>query len=80
MTVQRGTYRLKVPTVAVQPGASGKMCLKTIEAGSILRIHGTTQDFGLIDVMCDGELVAMFARDIEERATRVTDHSVGAAG
>ena len=65
-------YRLKSPTMAVERGGTdGRMQLATVPAGALLTIVGEAQQSGLIDVLFEGRIVAMFLRDIEDRGGRI---------
>ena len=64
-------YRLKSPTMAIQPGgADGRMQFVTVPAGALVTVVGETQQSGLVDVLFDGRVVAMFFCDIEERGQK----------
>ena len=43
----------------------------TIPAGSQIQVCGEVQKSGLVDVELDGEIVAVFMRDIDVRAKRL---------
>ena len=70
-------YQLQSPTMAVERGGSnGRMQFVTVPAGAILELVGELQQSGLIDVHFEGRVVAMFLRDIEERAERIFSKAV----
>jgi hypothetical protein len=76
MNVER--YRLHSPTMAVEPeaGGDGRMHFVTIPAGALLKVVGDAQQSGLVDVLFEGRVVAMFLRDIEDRGERILARSV----
>ena len=43
----------------------------TVPADAMLELVGEPQQSGLIDVNFDGRVVAMFLRDMQERAERI---------
>lgn len=69
-------YKVKAPLTAVIPEQTGGFRFVTVEAGSLIRIHGTVQKSGLVDVLCDGTVLAAFMRDLQERAELVHETSV----
>jgi hypothetical protein len=48
----------------------------TVPVGAMLKLAGEPQQSGLVDVLYDGRVVAMFLRDIEDRAKRIPDKVV----
>ena len=65
-------YRLNTPLVAIKmpvDGAHG--VLITVESGSIVVVVGEARKTGLIDVSYTGETVAIFVRDLEDRADNI---------
>jgi hypothetical protein len=44
-----------------------------IPRGATMLVFGNLQSFGLVDVECEGQRLAVFRRDIEERAEKVED-------
>ena len=65
---------LNAPVPAVKLGEtlesrSATSGIKTIPAGSTLRIEGSCTISGLIDVTWDGQAYAVFSVDLEERST-----------
>ena len=70
-------YRLKSPTMAVERGGSnGRMQFVTVPSGTMLEVVGEPQQSGLVDVRFDGRVVAMFLRDIEDRAEKILARAV----
>jgi hypothetical protein len=52
-------------------GTDGRMHFVTVPAGAVVRLAGEPQQSGLVDVIFDGRVVAMFFRDIEARGERI---------
>lgn len=65
-------YRLKSPTMAVERrGADCRMSIVTIGTGTVVEVIGTVQETGLVDVRCEGRILAVFMRDLEERGRQM---------
>jgi hypothetical protein len=65
-------FRLKKPTIAVQPdGNGGRMQFLTVPAGAFVQLRVGRRDAGLVDVSFDGRLVTMFLQDLQDRGERV---------
>lgn len=75
MTVE---YRLNSPTMAIEPegGSDGRMHFVIIPAGALLTLAGEPQQSGLVDVLFEGRVVAMFLRDLQERGERTLGEAV----
>ena len=71
-------YRLNSPTMAVEPegGSDGRMHFVTIPADALLNVVGEPQQSGLVDVLFEGRVVAMFLRDIKDRGERILARAV----
>ena len=68
---------MKSPSMAVVPGGTdGRMQFLTICAGALIEVAGEAQPSGLIDVICDGRVVTMFQRDIEDRGEPILARAV----
>src|SRR5437763_1747903 len=69
-------YQMNSPTMAVESGGSnGRMQLVTVHKGALIEVAGEPQASGLVDVIYDGRVVAMFEQDIEDRGERVLAES-----
>lgn len=64
------SYRVVSPFVAIKSTDDGHKTI-TIPTGSEIQICGEVQKSGLVDVELDGEIVAVFMRDIDARAERL---------
>lgn len=51
-------------------GTDGRMQFVTVPQGAMLQVAGDPQQSGLVDVILDGRIVAMFLRDIEDRGEK----------
>ena len=60
-------YRVVSPFVAIKSVEDGHKTI-TIPVGSEIQICGEVQKSGLVDVELNGEIVAVFMRDIDARA------------
>ena len=66
------TYRFKVPIAVVIRDARGYR-LRELPAGSLFLPAGSRPDpSGMIDGTCNGDVVLIFARDLDERAERIS--------
>jgi len=63
-------YRVVSPFVAIKSVEDGHKTI-TIPAGSKIQVRGEVQKSGLVDVELNGEIVAVFMRDIDARAERL---------
>ena len=61
------SYRVMSPFIGVKR-TEGQQILITIPAETIIEVAGPPQDSGLVDVVFDGERLAVFWRDLHERA------------
>ena len=43
----------------------------TVPAGALLTLAGEPQQSGLVDVLFEGRVVAMFLRDLQDRGERI---------
>ena len=64
------SYRVVSPFVAIKSVEDGHKTI-TIPAGSQIQVCGEVQKSGLVDVELNGEIVAVFMRDIDSRAKRL---------
>jgi len=64
------SYRVVSAFVAIKPAEDGYKTI-TIPVGSVIHVSGEVQKSGLIDVELNGEIVAVFMRDIDARAERL---------
>ena len=71
-------YRVHTPLVAQSVQTDGRARFVAIPRGSIILVSGILGSGGLIDVQCDGARLAVFRRDIEERAEKLADSSPSA--
>jgi hypothetical protein len=62
------TYCAIEPFVAVVYDQPRQFNFVTIDAGSIMTVKGEVHRSGLVSVLCDGQIVAVFRRDIETKA------------
>ena len=71
-------YRLRYEVSAFDLQNSGRMKFLTLGAGSIVRVIGM-QDSSLgemlVQVECEGQLRAVFVRDLQTRAHRIRSSS-----
>lgn len=61
------SYRVVSPFVAIKSVEDGHKTI-TIPDGSVIKVCGKVQQSGLVDVQLNGEIVAVFMRDIDKRA------------
>ena len=77
MTTMIQQYRLTCTTMAVeQRGSDGRMQFSVIPLGALLQIAGEAQQSGLVDVLYEGRVVAMFLRDIQDKGERILAKAV----
>lgn len=67
------TYQVQEPVLAVRNDQSKPFVFVTITEGSIITVQGEVQQSGLVDVLYDGRIVAVFMRDIQARGV-LSDH------
>ena len=67
-----GVYRVHTPLVA-QRQKDGRAEYVAIPRGSMMLVPDKQTQFGLVDVEFDGRTLAVYRRDIEERADRMPD-------
>ena len=63
------SFRLKSALVAVDPEPGPRIV--SVDVGQIVRVMGSVQRSGLVDVLVDGRTLSVFMRDLEERGERV---------
>ena len=72
------TYRINSPIMAVMMNRDR---LIQLPIGSMIYAGSLTPDAnGMIDGICNGEVVMVYSRDLEERAERIEELPVGAGG
>ena len=67
------TYRINSPFVGMLYDSSGRYRFETISRAAVIVVAGNMPDFGVVEIECNGRRLAVFRRDIDERAERV-DH------
>ena len=67
------TYRVKTAFVAVRPNAEGAFESVALGPGAIIsvRTERTVLRSGLVDVLYQGQILAAYLRDVEDRAEEV---------
>lgn len=70
------TYRINSPFVGMLYDPSGRYRFATIPRAAVIIVTEDMPDFGVVETECDGQRLAVFRRDIDERAERV-DHPSG---
>ncbi|HLG98249.1 MAG TPA: hypothetical protein VKX49_18180 [Bryobacteraceae bacterium] len=68
-------YRVHTPLVAQEKEGDGHLRFVAIPRGSMMYVPGKLESFGFVDVQCDGKTLAVFSRDIRERAEKVDNPS-----
>jgi hypothetical protein len=69
-TPSKSDYRVHTALTASKH-VSGSSCrFVTIPQGSVITVTGTPKEFDLVDIECQGEMLAVFNRDIQERTER----------
>jgi len=61
-------YKLFEPMVAVQPALDDHSKIVTLPAGTEIELLAEPPEKGLVDVLCEGQHVAVFMQDLMERA------------
>ena len=69
-TIVQTCYRVLSPFIAVKRN-EGQQVLITIPAETIIEVAGPPQHSGLVDIVFNGERLAVFWRDLHERADPV---------
>jgi hypothetical protein len=64
-------YRVHTAITASKHVSGGGSRFVTIPRGSVITVTGTPKEFDLVDIECQGETLAVFDRDIKERAEEV---------
>ena len=70
LAIVQTNYRVMSPFIGVKR-IEGQQLLITIPAETIIEINGPPQAGGLVDIVFNGERLAVFWRDIHERADPV---------
>ena len=67
-------FKLERPTLAIH-GADGKRQTSYVPAGAIIKVVSGPTSAGdrMVDVLWDGQIVTMFALDVNVRGTEVDD-------
>lgn len=63
------SYRVGSPFIAIKPLEDRSCKIITIPSNSMIEIRGQVLQSGLVDIWFEGQVVAAFMRDIEERCT-----------
>ena len=71
------TYHVREPFLAVRDVPPTPFTFATITPGSIIKVVGEVQQSGLVDVLFDDQIVAVFMRDVETRADLVKGCTAG---
>jgi len=64
-------YRVREAFIAVCDNAPNPFTFVTLPPGEMITLVGTVQQSGLVDVRYDGQVVAVFMRDVENRTDLV---------
>ncbi len=65
------TYRINSPFVGMVYDQSGRYRFATIPRAAVIVVTEKMPDMGVVDIECDGRRLAVFRRDIDERAERM---------
>ena len=60
-------YRVVSSFIAIKPGDDETCNIITIPSGSTIEIQGLGLQSGLVDILVNGQVVAAFMRDIQDR-------------
>ena len=66
-------YRVQTPLVAQAHQDDGRSEFIAIPRGSVMLVSGNLGSLGLVDVEYRGKRLAVYRRDIEERADKTAD-------
>ena len=69
------TYHVREPFIAVRDEPPAPFAFTTLTPGSTIKVLGAVQQSGLVDVLYNDQIVAVFMRDIEARAERIQTES-----
>ncbi len=69
------TYRINSPFVGMLYDPSGRYRFATIPRGAVVVVTEGLPDMGVVEIECDGQRLAVFRRDLDERGERA-DHPV----
>jgi hypothetical protein len=69
------TYHVREPFIAVRDEPPAPFAFTTLTPGSTIKVLGEVQQSGLVDVLYNDQIVAVFMRDIEARAERIQTES-----
>ena len=71
-------FKLSTPTLALET-LEGKRVATTVPAGTTVKVvSGPTQGDRMVDVLWEGRVIVMFAIDVNERGTEITDREAEA--
>ena len=68
-----GVYRVHTPLMGQARQDDGRAEFIAIPRGSVVLVDGNAGALGLVDVEYKGKRLAVYRRDIEERAEKVSD-------
>ena len=71
------TYHVREPFIAVRDEPPAPFAFTTVLQGATIKVLGEVQQSGLVDVLYDGQIVAVFMRDIEAKADLVNGKTAG---
>jgi hypothetical protein len=64
-------YRFREPLLAILKGPVSSVAFLTIKSGSVITVKCDEQEYGLVEVDYQGQIVLAFRRGIELKAHRV---------
>jgi len=71
-------FRLVRATLAIGD-TDGKRKAVTLPLGTVIKVvSGPSNDDGMVDVLCEGRVLEMFAVDVDVRGTEIREQSAGA--
>lgn len=71
--LKTSVYRVHTPLMAQAHQDDGRAQFIAIPRGSVVLVAGNAGHLGLVDVEYKGKTLAVYRRDIEERAEKVGD-------
>ncbi len=66
-------YRVRTAITAIKYSSDGRSRFVTIPRGVVITVTGAPNGFDFLNVEFQGEMLAIFPRDIEEHAEQVRD-------
>jgi len=73
----RAVYRLQEPIIAIHPVSERGHTLRAVPRHMILEVVGDPQKSGLVDVLWDGQHIAVFIQDLKSRGELVEISETG---